>query len=87
MVASIIRLTATFRFDSLSDGTYVSADICVWSIVEPGCYLIASCLPALRPLFTSMKKVVTSSFSGKSKTTGSYGAQNTGESEAYIELV
>ncbi|KAF3768156.1 hypothetical protein M406DRAFT_231609, partial [Cryphonectria parasitica EP155] len=44
IVASIIRLTVTFRTTTLSDGTWVSADIATWSLIEPGCYLVASCL-------------------------------------------
>lgn len=56
MIASIIRLTVTFRVTALSDGTWDSADIATWSLVESGCYLIAACLPNLRPFFKSATK-------------------------------
>lgn len=28
----------------------MSADLSIWSLVEPGIYLITACLPTLRPL-------------------------------------
>ncbi|KAI3331709.1 hypothetical protein HD806DRAFT_478092 [Xylariaceae sp. AK1471] len=60
LVASIIRLTVTYRVTALSDGTWDSADIAMWSLVETGVYLIAACLPVLRPLYLSVIKSVSS---------------------------
>ncbi|VUC24062.1 unnamed protein product [Clonostachys rosea] len=53
MVSSIIRLKVAFRMTGLEDGTWDTAELVIWSCVEAGCYLIAACLPTLRPLFLS----------------------------------
>lgn len=58
LIASIIRLTVTLRVTALSDGTWDSADIAIWSLVESGCYLIAACLPVLRPLYLNLLKAM-----------------------------
>jgi hypothetical protein len=34
----------------INDGTFVSANLAIWSLVEPGTYLLAACFPPLRPL-------------------------------------
>lgn len=51
IVTSVIRFSVFFNVKALAtDGTYVSADLAVWSLVEPGMYLLAACLPTIRPL-------------------------------------
>jgi hypothetical protein len=51
LVTSIIRFTIFFNVTDLTyDGTFISADLAIWSMVEPGIYLVAACLPTLRPL-------------------------------------
>lgn len=50
LIASIFRFTSFFRNDTITDGTFSSAELISWTIVEPGVYLIAACLPTLRPL-------------------------------------
>ncbi|MCJ1252191.1 hypothetical protein MMC30_009431 [Trapelia coarctata] len=50
MITAIVRLVSFFGTDPFEDLTYGVIDI-TWSFVEPGVYLIASCLPSLRPLF------------------------------------
>ncbi|PLB48302.1 hypothetical protein P170DRAFT_411057 [Aspergillus steynii IBT 23096] len=50
MVTSIVRCVAFFTNDPLVDGTWKSVLFLKWSIIEPGVYLIAACLPCYRPL-------------------------------------
>ncbi|KAF2475277.1 uncharacterized protein BDR25DRAFT_382215 [Lindgomyces ingoldianus] len=50
LVTSIIRFAIFFDVSALKDGTFVSAELATWSLVEPGIYLLAACLPTLRPL-------------------------------------
>ena len=46
----------TLRITALSDATWETATIATWSLVETGCYLIASCLPVLRPVFLRLSR-------------------------------
>ncbi|PVH97526.1 hypothetical protein DM02DRAFT_470119, partial [Periconia macrospinosa] len=50
-VTSTIRFTIFFKVKELTtDGTWLSLDLAIWSTIEPAIYLIAACLPPLRPL-------------------------------------
>jgi hypothetical protein len=40
----------------LTDATWASADVLTWSIIEVGCYVIASCLPTYRPFFVALMR-------------------------------
>lgn len=54
-MTSIIRFAIFFNVKALLfDGTFISAELVIWSLVEPGIYLIAACLPTLRPLFLEL---------------------------------
>lgn len=44
-----MRCVAFFLNNPLEDGTWVSVTFLNWSIIEPGIYLIAACLPCFRP--------------------------------------
>ena len=50
LIASAFRLGTFFRNDASTDGTFASVELMSWTIIEPGIYLVAACLPALRPL-------------------------------------
>ena len=50
MITSILRCVAFFVNNPLVDGTWISVTFLNWSIIEPGVYLIAACLPCYRPL-------------------------------------
>lgn len=50
LIASIFRFTTFFRNDAITDGTFSSVELMSWTIIEPGIYLMAACLPSLRPL-------------------------------------
>ncbi|KAI0546921.1 hypothetical protein F4679DRAFT_555780 [Xylaria curta] len=56
IVASVLRFSVVLSVKDLSDGTYDSANIAALSIVETGAYLIAACLPILRPLVSDIAK-------------------------------
>lgn len=49
-MASIWRFAEFFSENAFDDGTWASVNLVVWCCVEPGVYLIAACLLALRPL-------------------------------------
>ncbi|KAM0794239.1 hypothetical protein BDR22DRAFT_776243, partial [Usnea florida] len=50
LIASIFRFMAFFQNNAITDGTFASVDLMSWTIIEPGIYLVAACLPPLRPL-------------------------------------
>lgn len=51
-MASIIRAKVFFGTAAFSDRTWASVDLVGWSIIETGTYIIAGCLPHMRPLAT-----------------------------------
>jgi hypothetical protein len=57
-ITSIVRISIFFkRFTTYDlDFTWVGVDIVLWSTVEGGVYLIAACLPSLRPLLNTFVK-------------------------------
>ncbi|KAK8860023.1 integral membrane protein [Apiospora arundinis] len=87
IIASVIRLTVTSRVSVLTDGTWDSADIATWSLVESGCYLIASCLPVLRPMYTGLISRFTH-ISSRSYGPKSSGARTTGDEDesAFVRI-
>ncbi|KAF2150291.1 hypothetical protein K461DRAFT_308174 [Myriangium duriaei CBS 260.36] len=52
-VTAIIRTTVFLRHDPNVDITWVSSTLLIWTIIEPGCYVLASSLLCLRPLIKS----------------------------------
>ena len=54
-MVSIIRFASFFSRDAIRDGTFASADLMIWTVVEPGMYLIAACLVTFRPLLKLFK--------------------------------
>lgn len=83
LVASIIRFNM-FNLHTLSDGTWASAKLAIWSLVEPGVYLIAACLPSFRPVISSLSKYISSNISFKDKK--SRGSDETGPFRNDISL-
>ena len=53
IIASCVRFAEFFQSDALQDPTWKSSFLNVWTVTEPATYLIAACLPALRPIFLS----------------------------------
>ncbi|KAK0625011.1 hypothetical protein B0T17DRAFT_475005, partial [Bombardia bombarda] len=50
VVASIVRAITFFSNSAFNDRTWAGVPLTGWSIVEASCYIIANCLPHLRPL-------------------------------------
>ncbi|KAF2464529.1 uncharacterized protein BDR25DRAFT_155204, partial [Lindgomyces ingoldianus] len=50
LVTCIIRMVNFFTTDLFADPTYNCVATMTWTTVEPGVYLMAACMPSLRPL-------------------------------------
>lgn len=50
LIASAFRFATFFQNNAITDGTFSSVELMSWTIIEPGIYLMAACLPPLRPL-------------------------------------
>jgi hypothetical protein len=63
IITAIIRLVVFKKLGHDRDFYWSSTDTVMWTVIEPGIYLIASCLPSLRSLFTPVfKKISLSTF-------------------------
>jgi hypothetical protein len=52
-LTAILRFAFFYNVPLAKDLSFHGARLVVWTTVEPGVYLIAACLPSLRPLFKS----------------------------------
>ncbi|KAL9595419.1 MAG: hypothetical protein Q9219_006462 [cf. Caloplaca sp. 3 TL-2023] len=68
LVSSIVRFTIFYGNEAFVDGTWASVNLMTWTLIEPGVYLIAACLPNLRPLWFHFKKKPLSSSESSQKT-------------------
>ncbi|CAG8974076.1 hypothetical protein HYALB_00011875 [Hymenoscyphus albidus] len=59
LVSSLIRFKNFSASDAISDGTMASAELMIWTIVEPGMCLIAACLLRFKPLLRKLIKGTT----------------------------
>lgn len=50
MITCVLRFVVFYKTDILSDPTWFSIEMTVWTTTESGLYLIAACLPSLRSL-------------------------------------
>ncbi|KAF2727232.1 hypothetical protein EJ04DRAFT_451713 [Polyplosphaeria fusca] len=50
IVTSIVRLFAFINGKSFEDPRHIDIQPSLWTVIEPGVYLITACLPSLRPL-------------------------------------
>ncbi len=60
LVSSIIRFTIFFQNEAFVDGTWASVNLMTWTLIEPGIYIIAACLPNLRALWLPCKDKIPS---------------------------
>jgi hypothetical protein len=51
IVASIIRTVTFATVDPSVDPTFTTAPLLIWTMIEPGLYLIAACALSFKPLF------------------------------------
>ncbi|KAL5398759.1 hypothetical protein PMIN06_009006 [Paraphaeosphaeria minitans] len=56
LVASILRFHTFFVTNSFTDGTYDAVELIIWTVAEPGIYLISACLLTYRPLLERVGK-------------------------------
>ncbi|GAB1212845.1 hypothetical protein ATERTT37_001994 [Aspergillus terreus] len=49
-VASILRMTIFFQESALTDPTWASVNLGIWTVLEGGIIIIAACLPSIWPL-------------------------------------
>ncbi|KAF3003828.1 hypothetical protein G7054_g5470 [Neopestalotiopsis clavispora] len=50
LITSILRFVAFYNKSSFIDPTYSGVELIIWTVCEPGVYLIAACLVVYRPL-------------------------------------
>lgn len=50
LISSILRFVTFSNNNSFIDATWNAVELIIWTIAEPGIYLIAACLITLRPL-------------------------------------
>ena len=85
LIASIFRFTTFFQNNAITDGTFASVDLMSWTIIEPGIYLVAACLPPLRPLIHRIAKAASHAYSSN-QWTPKYGGGDRDSSTADIKL-
>ncbi|PQE11802.1 integral membrane protein [Rutstroemia sp. NJR-2017a WRK4] len=56
LITSILRFAEFARNHSLVDETWTTVLPICYTIIEPSLYLVAACLPSLRPIFTKVKE-------------------------------
>lgn len=54
IITSILRFIAFYNKSSFSDPTYNGVELIIWTVCEPGVYLIAACLLVYRPLLDKL---------------------------------
>ena len=54
LATSIIRFVSFFKGSAVVDGTWASVNLMTWTLIEPGVYLIAACLPTYRPVLAHL---------------------------------
>ncbi|WQF78866.1 hypothetical protein CDEST_03880 [Colletotrichum destructivum] len=85
VVASIIRAYIFFQTSAFTDRTWASVGLVGWSIIETGTYIIAACLPHLRPMISHytppwlksmVRKTISQASNSVSKATNSKNVQS-----------
>ncbi|KAI1175096.1 putative alpha-xylosidase [Nemania sp. FL0916] len=54
LITSILRFVAFYNKSSFIDPTYSAVELIIWTVCEPGVYLIAACLLVYRPLIDKL---------------------------------
>ncbi|PQE33366.1 integral membrane protein [Rutstroemia sp. NJR-2017a WRK4] len=50
LITSILRFSIFIQINDTEDRTFIAPELLVWTLLEPGCYLICACLLMCRPL-------------------------------------
>ncbi|KAI1820266.1 hypothetical protein F4861DRAFT_76473 [Xylaria intraflava] len=59
LVTSILRLRAFYTINPFVDTTYNAVELEIWTVLEPGLYLISACLLVYRPLLEKIRTGIT----------------------------
>ncbi|KAI1357673.1 hypothetical protein F5Y08DRAFT_323759 [Xylaria arbuscula] len=54
LITSVLRFVAFYNRNSFLDSTYNAVELIIWTVTEPGVYLIAACLLVYRPLLDKL---------------------------------
>jgi len=54
LITSVLRFAAFYRKSSFLDPNYNAVELIIWTVCEPGVYLIAACLMMYRPLLDKL---------------------------------
>ncbi|KXX74578.1 hypothetical protein MMYC01_209686 [Madurella mycetomatis] len=73
LVASILRFRSFADSNSFIDVTYTAVELLIWTLVEPGIYLISACLLMSRPLLDKFSQKFSS---GKHRQAGTYASSS-----------
>ena len=91
IVTSIIRISLFFTTDLFADPTYNCITTMTWTTVEPCVYLIAACMPSIRPMKKQLPLIKDISFSklisstlSRSQTSKSKESWNLGNSDRRV---
>ena len=71
LVSSIVRFTIFFNKELFNDGPREFDKLIMWTLIEPGVYLIAACLANLRPVWHFLNEKWISSWLPRPKTKSS----------------
>ncbi|KAE8421554.1 hypothetical protein BDV36DRAFT_292202 [Aspergillus pseudocaelatus] len=68
-VASILRMTIFFQENALTDPTWASVDLGIWTVLEAGIIIISACLPSIWPLIVRIlpRRLVSKHSSSKAR--------------------
>ena len=79
LVTSILRFAIFFRNNAVQDGTWIATDLEIYTICEPGMYLVAACLPTYRPLAKRAREISSTSLRSFVKTKSRSGKEGADE--------
>jgi hypothetical protein len=80
LVASILRFHSFANNNSFIDLTYTAVELLVWTLLEPGIYLISACLLMSRPLLDKFARKIGSGGRTQAAVYGSSGSRKLGRS-------
>ncbi|KAI1500660.1 hypothetical protein F5X99DRAFT_232076 [Biscogniauxia marginata] len=68
LIASILRFAAFANTSSFTDATYNAVELIIWTVAEPGIYLVSACIVMYRPLLEKFH--ICSLSGGSARSTG-----------------
>ncbi|KAI1212190.1 uncharacterized protein F4807DRAFT_361876 [Annulohypoxylon truncatum] len=80
LIASILRFKAFHSTNSFTDATYNAVELIIWTIAEPGIYLISACMLVYRPVLEKLYARYSRSRGKLTSASTGQGAQASGDS-------